>query len=106
MESLKLRLNIQSISDIITNSSSEIFCRIESKEHINEIKEFLNNIGVHANIEEDYYEPGEEKQGVIDFWIEWGDHETATDAFVAVLRKLLSDYFPEGSFEILTNVSY
>lgn len=40
----KWTIKIQSISDIITNSSSETFCRIFSKEHIEEIYDVLKSI--------------------------------------------------------------
>lgn len=40
---------IQSLSDIITNSSSEIFCTIYSEEHLYEIYRFLKAI-----IKDDY----------------------------------------------------
>lgn len=38
-----MRIPIQSISDIITNSSSEVFCRIES-ENYQQIHELFSNI--------------------------------------------------------------
>lgn len=38
------RINIQSISDIITNSSSEVFCRIGSKTMLNEIFELFKEL--------------------------------------------------------------
>lgn len=41
---MKYYLNIQSVSDIITNSSSETFCRICSKDQIEEIYEVLKSI--------------------------------------------------------------
>lgn len=37
----KSSIKIQSISDIITNSSSEVFCRIESENSLELIKEIL-----------------------------------------------------------------
>lgn len=41
---MKYPIHIQSISDIITNSSSETFCRIRSKEQIEEIYEALKSV--------------------------------------------------------------
>ncbi len=38
---MKVALFLQSISDVITNSSSELFCTIFSDEHIDEIGELL-----------------------------------------------------------------
>lgn len=39
-----LRIKIQSFSDVITNSSSELFCTIFSDNHLNDIYKFLKNI--------------------------------------------------------------
>lgn len=36
-----LNIKVQSVSDIITNSSSEVFCRIESDNSLDLIKEIL-----------------------------------------------------------------
>lgn len=41
---LMLDIKIQSISDIITNSSSETFCRISSEKDLLQIYEFLREI--------------------------------------------------------------
>lgn len=41
---LAYSIKIQSISDIITNSSSETFCRIYSKDQIEEIYEALKSV--------------------------------------------------------------
>lgn len=38
---MKYYISVQSISDIITNSSSEVFCRIESENSLELIKEIL-----------------------------------------------------------------
>lgn len=38
---VKIRISIQSISDLITNSSSEVFCRICSQDSIEEIYNLL-----------------------------------------------------------------
>ena len=37
----KIRIPVQSVSDLITNSSSEVFCRISSDDHLDEILELL-----------------------------------------------------------------
>ena len=41
---VKVIIPIQSISDVITNSSSELFCTIYSKEHLDDIYEFFKEI--------------------------------------------------------------
>ena len=38
----KIRIPVQSVSDLITNSSSEVFCRISSNDHLDEIWELLS----------------------------------------------------------------
>lgn len=40
----KIIIPIQSISDVITNSSSEIFCSIFSDTHLNDIYKFLKGV--------------------------------------------------------------
>lgn len=51
---LKADINIQSVSDIITNSSSEVFCRIESENHLQKIFELLKGVITGSDFE---YEP-------------------------------------------------
>lgn len=41
---VKIIIPIQSISDVITNSSSELFCTIFSDDHLNDIYDFLKII--------------------------------------------------------------
>lgn len=38
---IKIGIPVQSVSDLITNSSSEVFCRISSDDHLDEIWELL-----------------------------------------------------------------
>lgn len=50
---MKYYLNIQSVSDIITNSSSEVFCRIESENSLELIKEILEPLFPYSRYNED-----------------------------------------------------
>ena len=50
---MKYYLNIQSVSDIITNSSSEVFCRIESEDSLELIKEILEPLFPYSRYSED-----------------------------------------------------
>lgn len=49
----KSNIKIQSISDIITNSSSEVFCRIESENSLELIKEILKPLFSYSRYSED-----------------------------------------------------
>lgn len=107
-----LRINCQSFSDIITNSSSEIFCQIRSKNDysINAIATYLNSI-LPARVTPSY-DKIEGKDGeslnTIDFWCELGafsNSEYVPDMFTALLNKVLGEHFEEGiDYIIETNV--
>lgn len=109
---LKLLIRLQSFSDVITNSSSEIFCQIKSisSSGINAIAEYLNTIlpcEVSPSMRYDDEEDSEEDGHTIDFWIEQGsDAEHIGDNFAALLEHVLLQHFNEDSFEILTDVDY
>ena len=101
MHVAKVVFNIQSISDIITNSSSEIFCRVESKEHIEDIAKVLNNIFALYG-----YQCYAGDEG-IDFWIDLGafeDNESVKYMFMALIKNTLLMYFSPDDFEILEDV--
>lgn len=52
---MKIIIPIQSISDIVTNSSSEIFCTIFSENHINEIYKLFHEIMGNTYYDDDLY---------------------------------------------------
>lgn len=103
-----LRFNIQSYSDIITNSSSEIFCSIESNNgSIEDIAKFLSEItGVKVEPAEDY-EDDSKRTNHIDFWAEYSafyETEYVEDMFIKLLEHSLSTKFTKGvDFEIITD---
>lgn len=101
-------IKIQSVSDIITNSSSEVFCRIESDNHLIKIADLLcdaisskYNDDPECNpvcclrYKEDLYWSDEEKTELPSEWVEievpygWSGKEFYTIALPAVLDKLV-----------------
>lgn len=111
---MRLRLSpdikIQSVSDIITNSSSEVFCRIESDNHLVKIADLLCNAissgGYDPEYEpvcrlrykdEPYWYSDKEKDKLPTQWVEievpygWSGREFYTIALPAVLDKLVGE---------------
>ena len=103
-------IKIQSISDIITNSSSEVFCRIESDDYLVKIAALLGN-AINCGYGDPEYEPicrlrykeesywcsDEEKDKLPSQWVEievpysWTGREFYTIALPAVLDKLVGE---------------
>ena len=103
-------IKIQSVSDIITNSSSEVFCRIESDNHLVRIADLLcdaigsNNYDPECEPvcrliykEDSYWYSDEEKNKLPSEWVEievpysWTGREFYTIALPAVLDKLVGE---------------
>ena len=103
-------IKIQSVSDIITNSSSEVFCRIESDNHLVRIADLLcGAISSHGYDpecepvcrlrykEDSYWYSDEEKNKLPSEWVEievpysWTGREFYTIALPAVLDKLVGE---------------
>ena len=57
---VKIRIPIQSVSDIITNSSSEVFCRISSEDYLDKIWDILEPL-FHTYSDRELYPNIEEK---------------------------------------------
>lgn len=102
-------IKIQSVSDIITNSSSEVFCRIESDNYLVRIAALLGN-AINSSGDDPEYEPtcrlrykedsywsDEEKTKLPSQWVEievpysWSGREFYTIALPAVLDKLVGE---------------
>lgn len=111
---MKVQLNIQSISDVITNSSTEIFCQIQPStyEVAKEIKAFLSGLSRRKiEIEDNAYEYDDNDEPinphpVINFIIEYGDYDYLTKDFATLLDVALSSVFPKESYTIDTNVDW
>lgn len=108
---VKVNIFPHSIVGIITNSSSELFCTIESKEFIKEIKEILENILKRKlNIySEDILNAKdiEDNAPSIGFDIEYGeDQDEITNDFCNLLEEVLNNKIGKGNFIIRRDVSY
>lgn len=108
-------INIQSISDIITNSSSETFCRISSQNDLLRIYEFLQEIFPRGDYEID---PIVDLRTIDGDWIEEDDIKDGDYANLSVaievpyhmngmcnllehgLEPMLKDKFPNSDFKI------
>ncbi len=94
-----------SIVDVITNSSTELFCGVFSKNKFEDIKLYLEEVlGEELEILAD-----DESGNIVNyigFSIEYGDNEQITSEFIKILSKLLENTFGKHNFEIRTNVGY
>jgi hypothetical protein len=91
-----------SIIDVITNSSTELFCGVFSKEKLEDIRDFLSNLldkklSLYGDFDKDFIVFEIERGG--------GDEEITSD-FIKLLNKILEDNFGKGNFEIRTDVNY
>lgn len=94
-----IKIPYQSISNIITNSSSEVFCRVEADEALlEEMAEFLKEIiGYRVEIYS-YEDLGEEFY--FEFQMEYGDNGWIQRAFRNMLQRILEEKFGKDNFEI------
>lgn len=90
---LQLRINIQSFSDVITNSSSEIFCTITGND-LDSIYELLKPLFPssygYSEMEPTLYM----EDGVITLWLPYGD--SPTEFYKAGLEAILDKYFKDN----------
>lgn len=109
---MKIKINIQSLSSIITNSSSEVFCVISSdKEAVMQVvTEYLNSF---LPYKVTYYEPDnfgafKDRYHIV-FIVEYGSdsHEILGKQTYALIKQLLSEHFPEdNTFTIEDGTDY
>lgn len=105
---LTIAINVHSITDVVTNSSSEIFCQISANpEIIESIVSYLNTNFKHGKFIEanDYY--GEGEKIYIDFWCEMGaftDYGYIPELFAEMLDKLLAPIFGKENYKIETDI--
>ena len=101
---MKIKINIQSISDIITNSSSEVFCTITGKDAKN-IYETLSPL----------FRGDPDSAPFLEYWEE-GEYDEdlpemvqlnipyscsgVSEFYKAGMEALLTKYFGEGNYEI------
>lgn len=92
---MRIIIPIQSFTDLITNSSSEIFCEIVtiSTEQLDAVAAFLSTVLKRPITPADY----SETRKVIEFWIEWGADESPIQVdFRNVIQYILDKEFGEG----------
>lgn len=105
---VKIIIPIQSMSDVITNSSSELFCTIFSDKHLDDIYEFFKDIiGVGYSDEslsiylehKDEYCDEECFKDYPDDWIEIHmpyDYRNVSDILRVGLKAILENKFKDG----------
>lgn len=96
MKKLQIKLTYHSAVDVITNSSSEIFCRIRSEKFLETIRFELSKILKRELSIETVYDD----KGCIDFWIENGSDEEISEDFRALLKGFLNNLVGQNNFEI------
>lgn len=86
-----LRINIQSFSDVITNSSSEIFCTISGAD-LDAIYELLKPIlpGRDSDLEPTLHM----EDNIITLWLPYGEY--AVEFYKAGLEAILDKYFKDN----------
>jgi len=100
--------------DVITNSSTELFCEISSKRYLPVIKAGLEELFGHevfVNFSNEIYEDAETnptygEDSAIQFEIEYGDFSTLTNEFCSLLNFYLISLVGEGNFKINKDVCY
>lgn len=111
---VKVRIPIQSVSDLITNSSSEVFCRISSEDHLsgiwNLLKPLFNNYDpemypyiTERNLEEEKDQLDVEEIKRLPYrWIEISlpyDMDESKDFYRAGLDAILSKNFEDYTID-------
>lgn len=99
VKNVGIKILCQSVSSIITNSSSEVFCRVEAdKELLKEMAVFLKGIigyGVeiysYEDMGQDFY---------FQFSMEYGDNGWIQSVFRGMLQHILEEKFGKDNFEI------
>lgn len=110
----KLIIPIQSLSDVVTNSSSELFCTIFSDTQLEQIYGLFDDLfgynddselGPTARLinktDADYYQDEEEYASLPDSWIEISlpyDSYDASSFYSAGIKAILKDKFPNSDY--------
>lgn len=91
---MRIIIPIQSFTDLVTNSSSEVFCEIIviSAEQVDSVAAFLSTI-LDRTISPVEYSPDRK---VIEFWVEWGeDGDPIQSDFRNMIKYILDKEFGE-----------
>ena len=102
---MKVGINIQSYVDVITNSSTTVFCSIESdfETIIQNIEDYLNSF---LPFKVKYHRPCIIKTYSITFEVEYGENEELTENICALVDQLLSEHFPNGGYIVTSGYEY
>lgn len=93
---MKITIKIQSVSDIITNSSSEVFCIISSDTKLEAIKELLKPLFADEGDSDLYPSTYTNHRGELEIWLPYGmDYQTEfyKSGLVAILDKYFKDNY-------------
>lgn len=101
---MKVGINIQSYVDVITNSSTTVFCSIESdfETIIQNIEDYLNSF---LPFKVKYHRSCIIKTYSITFEVEYGENEELTENICALIEQLLSEHFPNGGYFVTSGYS-
>ena len=102
MKTVTFIIKFHSAVDVITNSSTELFCGVFSKDKFNEIKAYLEEV-LDKELE---ILPNDDDSNFIGFSAEYGEDSQVTTEFIKILSKLLENTFGKNNFEIRTDVYY
>ena len=91
---MKVGINIQSYVDVITNSSTTVFCSIE---------DYLNSF---LPFKVKYHRSCIIKTYSITFEVEYGENEELTENICALIEQLLSEHFPNGGYFVTSGYEY
>lgn len=102
---MKVGINIQSYVDVITNSSTTVFCSIESdfETIIQNIEDYLNSF---LPFKVKYHRSCIIKTYSITFEVEYGENEELTENICALIEQLLSEHFPNGGYFVTSGYEY
>lgn len=110
---LKVIIFFHSAVDVITNSSTELFCEVTSEHHLSFIKGILEQtfgreVDIYPSPEEVLQYPENYKTNIpcIQFSIEYIDDHSITDDFCSLLDAYLTSLIGKGNFKINKDVSY
>lgn len=112
---MKIIIPIQSVSDVVTNSSSELFCTIFSETQAEDIYKLFEDIFgyntdsdlgpvvylVHKS-DDDYYQEDERYASFPESWVEIHTPYEAVDHsafYTAGIKALLKEHFTDYQFE-------
>ena len=96
---MKIKIQIQSISDIITNSSSEIFCTITSGNFINEIHELLKPLFGDYDFYDDMNPGMSSYENYIEISMPYG-MSNVEEFYKAGLKAILDTHIGEENYSI------